>query len=143
MLSSWYRSSALIVVVPDHTCFSDPEQTRKVAKNRFGQVLRAQIEEGNGGNPIGRMLRRHEEDAEKWILDKVLEWESKNPDPDETEDEAEADVVEEKGEDVVMGLGVAGVGGAEDEEMLMGGMTEIVSSRVLVASSTGSMHLLS
>lgn len=86
-LSSWYRSHAWIVVVPDHTCFSDPEQNRKVAKNRFGHVVRAEIEVGNGGNPIGRMLRAHESDARDWIVEKVLEWEVANRDPDETEDE--------------------------------------------------------
>jgi histone deacetylase 6 len=114
-------------VIPDHTCFSDPEQNRKVGKNRFGEVLRAQIEVGNGGNPIGKMLRAHQEDAQKWILRNAEEWEAKNPDPDETEDEGDAG----DNKEVNLGLGVTAAD--EDSEMVV--IEEIVSSRMPVVVS--------
>lgn len=115
-LSVWYRNNSLIFVVPDHVCFTDPDQHRKVTKNRFGQVRGADIDVGNGGNPISKMLARHQSDARDWIMEKLAEWEKLNyySDPDETEDEAE-------------GLGVT-MGG--DTEMEMGGGSEIVSSRM-------------
>ncbi|KAF8861541.1 histone deacetylase A-like protein [Acephala macrosclerotiorum] len=115
-LSAWYRTNSLIYVSPDHLCFTDPDQARKVSKNRFGHVEKADIavahpsnndhngsfDSGSGsaiggsngggaanGGVVGRMLRRHEEDGQEWILRKVREWEEVNLDPDETEDEDE------------------------------------------------------
>ena len=76
------------------------------------------------------MLSAHEGEATKWILDKVEEWESKNPDPDETEDEGEVEGV--KGDDIGPGVTVG-----EDEEMVMGGGggVEILSSRMPIVGN--------
>ncbi|CZR53652.1 related to histone deacetylase A [Phialocephala subalpina] len=145
-LSAWYRTNSLIYVSPDHLCFTDPDQARKVSKNRFGRVERADISinhpssspnhgqdgsigsgSGSGvggggavnGGVVGKMLRRHEEDGQEWISRKVREWEEVNLDPDETEDEDEK---------IVRAM--------EDTEMEMRGViTGEVSSRMPIIAS--------
>ncbi|KAE8447296.1 hypothetical protein EG329_010854 [Mollisiaceae sp. DMI_Dod_QoI] len=124
-LSSWYRTNSLIYVSPDHLCFTDADQMRKVNKNRFGRVEKADIEV-DGGNGVGRMLRRHEAESRKWIQMKVHEWEQENWDPDETEDEGEG-----------MGDGLdgnsKGLGIGEDGDTQMG--VGPVSSRMPIIAS--------
>jgi histone deacetylase 6 len=57
-LSTWYKSNSLIYVSPDHACWSDDDSARKVKKQRFGNVLMADIEVGRGPDNVGRMLKR-------------------------------------------------------------------------------------
>jgi len=57
-LSTWYKSNSLIYVSPDHACWSDDDSARKVKKQRFGNVLMADIEVGQGPDNVGRMLKR-------------------------------------------------------------------------------------
>ncbi|KAE9362747.1 histone deacetylase-like protein [Stipitochalara longipes BDJ] len=92
-LSTWYKSNSLIYVSPDHACWSDDDSSRKVKKQRFGNVLMADIEVGQGPDNVGRMLKRYEEESATFISQKVEDWERErgDMDPDETEDEAEAE----------------------------------------------------
>ncbi|KUJ09011.1 histone deacetylase [Mollisia scopiformis] len=126
-LSAWYRQHSLLYIMPDHACFSDPIQSRKVAKKSYGTVRAANVEVGESGNPIGRMLRAHAEASKEWILSRVMDWEAENlqVDPDETEDEDESDITNP-------GLGIHG--GAVDGDIDMAGMGGIVSSRMPVLS---------
>jgi len=57
-LSTWYKSNSLIYVSHDHACWSDDDSARKVKKQRFGNVLMADIEVGRGPDNVGRMLKR-------------------------------------------------------------------------------------
>jgi histone deacetylase 6 len=76
-------------VSPEHACWSDEDSARKVRKQRFGKVVKAEIDIGPGENGVGKMLKRYEEESAQWMLSKVAEWEKENlgEDPDETEDE--------------------------------------------------------
>jgi len=95
-LSTWYRSNSLIYVSPDHACWIDEDSSRKVKKQRFGNVLMADIHVRKNGpnvgpnqNVVGRMLKRYEEESATFINQKVEDWERErgDGDPDETEDE--------------------------------------------------------
>ncbi len=128
-LSAWYKHNSLIYVSPSHACWSDEESARKVTKNRFGRVVKADIRNGFEGvhgagdgdgdgemaGDVAKMLKRYEREAGDYIKAKVSQWESFHAgerDPDETEDEEE---LASSGA-VEGGLGIRGV----DSDMGMG-----------------------
>lgn len=66
-LSSWYKENSRVYVANDHACWADPDLTRKVARRRFGAVLRSSV------NGLNQMMHEHATDAQKWILSRVTE----------------------------------------------------------------------
>jgi histone deacetylase 6 len=58
-LSNWYKAHSRIYVSPDHACWSDDESKKKVQRSRFGGVVRADIELGQGKGEVGRMIKRY------------------------------------------------------------------------------------
>lgn len=74
-LSMWFKDNSHIYVVSNHACWLDPDTNRKVAKRRYGTVVRS-TEASLAG-----MLAAHLDETEKWILDRVAE-----PQADEDDD---------------------------------------------------------
>lgn len=76
MLSSWYKSSSLIYVKPDHACFEDNDMARKVRKNRFGKVVQATgIYDPEDDTPMDdgrRAKRRRTEDKQTDVLSRIM-----------------------------------------------------------------------
>ncbi|KAK6583588.1 hypothetical protein PZA11_003318 [Diplocarpon coronariae] len=90
-LSRWYRDHSLIYVSPDHACWVDEESSKKVRKQRFGNVVMAEIKLSRGevdGGGLGKMLRRHQDDSTSFLTRSVRQWEQDHAEEDETDEEA-------------------------------------------------------
>lgn len=81
-LSAWYKANSLIYVSPDHACWTDEDASRKVKKQRFGGVKKAEV------SGLNAMMRRYLVEAGEWITEKV---EEKEGEGDDTEDELAGD----------------------------------------------------
>lgn len=66
-LSTWYKDSSRIYVANDHACWDDPDLARRINKRRFGSVKRSPA------TGINAMMRHHADEAQAWILDRVVE----------------------------------------------------------------------
>ncbi|KAK2624188.1 hypothetical protein QTJ16_006138 [Diplocarpon rosae] len=107
-LSRWYRDHSLIYVSPDHACWSDEESSRKVRKQRFGNVVMAEINISRGevdGSGLGKMLRTHQDDSIRFIKRSVRQWDEEHVEQDETDEETLA-----PGADTFMDDAVAAAG---------------------------------
>lgn len=56
-LSVWYKTHSLVFCAADHLCWSDPTLERKVAKNRFGHVIKSTV------TGLVRMMLHHKQEV--------------------------------------------------------------------------------
>lgn len=56
-LSVWYKTHSLVFCAADHLCWSDPTLERKVAKNRFGNVIKSTV------TGLVRMMLHHKQEV--------------------------------------------------------------------------------
>jgi len=60
-LAVWYKRCSRIYVSPAHACWNDEEARRKVARKRFGNVIRSEVE------GLGEMLDKYRQEVGEWF----------------------------------------------------------------------------
>jgi histone deacetylase 6 len=79
-LSHWYKKNSLIYVSSSHACWLDEEYTRKIRKQRFGNVVKSP------DGTLVAMMGRHFEETTEWISECIGEDDEDDDDDDEPED---------------------------------------------------------
>jgi len=64
-LSSWYKENSRVYVSNDHACWEDESLARKVARRRFGSVIRSEV------SGLPRMMTKYKDDVQQWFLDRM------------------------------------------------------------------------
>ena len=65
-LSGWYKDHSRVFVTHTHACWSDMELSRKVAKRRFGTVIRSDEKD------LAGMMHAHADEVHQFIVDSVV-----------------------------------------------------------------------
>lgn len=130
-LSRWYGANSRIYVNANHVAWGDEASMRKMRKPRFGDLVKADFDDGEeegrrrqkgvvrvdeAEGVVPRMVRWYEKEATGWIEGKTEEWEERNG-GEEGESEEDVEMV---GAGEVAGVSGRGLVGSGERLVLSG-----------------------